>query len=77
MIPRSHRLENYVEDVDTNVEEEEQQVMINLRIPMQLKIDCDNLYIERIKQNPKVRLTRSSVYREVFVAGVKKLMEDI
>lgn len=83
MIPRNRRLAHAGEAYDrlgvnvvNDVQKEEPDVLINLRLPLNVKIDCDNLYIERIKQNPKVKLTRSSVYREIFEAGVRKLMEE-
>lgn len=60
------------ETTDDGVEVEE-MVFINLRLPMSIKLELDDLYIKRIKEHPKVRLTRSKVYLEVFEAGLKAL----
>lgn len=54
-------------------EDDETMVYINLRIPMSVKLRLDELYIKRIKENPKVRFTRSKTYLEVFDAGLKAL----
>lgn len=61
-----------IEPVDSDIDSEE-MVYINLRIPMSVKLALDDLYIKRIKENPKVRFTRSKVYLEVFDAGLKTL----